>query len=117
MNVPGRIVYLPNRDNAFVTSAKVTSYLLSENHPTGHSKARFFRLMGFDEDSAPQLLKGLLKIARRDSVVETEDTEHGVKYVVEGVLETPTRRKIYIRTVWIIDTGQEAPRFVTAYPR
>lgn len=117
MNEPNRIVYLPNRDSAFIASAKVTNYLLSENHPSGQSKARFFRIMGFDEDSASQLLKGLLEIARRDRVVGTEDTEHGVKYVVEGVLETPMRRKVYIRTVWIIDTGQETPRFVTAYPR
>jgi hypothetical protein len=34
---------------------------------------------------------------------------HGVKYVVECSLETPDRRNPCLRSVWIIETGQDCP--------
>ena len=36
-------------------------------------------------------------------------------YVIEGTLETKTKRKVRIRTIWIIEEHQHNPRFVTAY--
>ena len=39
------------------------------------------------------------------------------EYVPLGRLETPTRKTPWVRTIWIIDRGQEAPRLVTAYPQ
>jgi hypothetical protein len=41
---------------------------------------------------------------------------HGDKYIIEGVLETPRGTSPRIRTVWILETGETHPRFVTAYP-
>jgi hypothetical protein len=40
----------------------------------------------------------------------------GVTYLIEGLLETPSGRKPHVRTIWLIETGQVAPRFITAYP-
>jgi hypothetical protein len=37
-------------------------------------------------------------------------------YTIEGVLETPDGRNPYVRTVWTVEIGSDAPRFVTAYP-
>lgn len=36
--------------------------------------------------------------------------------ICEGELETPSGRRLGVRTIWIIDRGQERPRLVTAYP-
>ncbi len=49
-------------------------------------------------------------------IKKTEDTPFGKRFVLEGILQTPDDRKPQVRTVWFIDTGQEIPRFVTAYP-
>jgi hypothetical protein len=50
--------------------------------------------------------------------VENACSVHGEKYVVEGWLSAHTEesRQRLVRTVWIIDSGREAPRLVTAYP-
>jgi hypothetical protein len=37
-------------------------------------------------------------------------------YLIEGPLETPSGRKPRVRIIWLIETGQVAPRFITAYP-
>jgi hypothetical protein len=107
---------LPNAELAEINPAKIGAYLLSETHPVGRSKARFFREAGFDESTIDLLSRGLLHIARTQEVVETSATVHGLKYVVEGGLDAPTGRRLRLRTVWIVDRGQERPRFVTAYP-
>ena len=107
---------LPHADLAEVNPTKIGAYLLSEAHPVGRSKARFFREAGFDESTIDLLTRGLLHIARTREVVETSATVHGLKYVLEGELEAPTGRRLRLRTIWIVDRGQERPRFVTAYP-
>jgi hypothetical protein len=45
-----------------------------------------------------------------------EQQPHGIKYIIEEVLEAPRGASPRIRTVWILETGETAPRFVTAYP-
>ncbi len=107
---------LPHAELAEVNPTKVGAYLLSETHPVGKSKARFFREAGFDESTIDLLSRGLLQIARTQEIVETSATVHGVKYILEGELEAPTGRRLRLRTVWIVDRGHEHPRFVTAYP-
>lgn len=46
----------------------------------------------------------------------TEETPFGTRYVIEGPLIAPNGRELQIRTVWFIEEGSRAPRFVTAYP-
>jgi len=40
----------------------------------------------------------------------------GKKYIIEGFLETPNKTIIKVRTIWVIETKESNPRFVTAYP-
>lgn len=107
---------LPNAAHAYVPPEKLTGYLLSPSHPVGGSKARFFHLVGYDEIRAGELEAGLLSIARSEEVVDTVPSPHGVKYIVDGALDTPTGNAVRVRTVWIVERGSERPRFVTAYP-
>jgi uncharacterized protein DUF6883 len=107
---------LRHAELAEVNPTKIGEYLLSETHPVGRSKARFFREAGFDESTIDLLSRGLFQIARTQEVVETSATVHGLKYVLEGELEAPTGRRLRLRTIWIVDQGQDRPRFVTAYP-
>jgi hypothetical protein len=107
---------LPNRNRAYVPREKLTNYLLSETHPVGKSKAKFFRALGFDDSQVGQLEQELLAIAHSQQVDEEEATPHGVKYAIEGPLHTPGGNVVRIRTVWIVEGNETNPRFVTAYP-
>ena len=40
----------------------------------------------------------------------------GQKYEVRGELVGPNGRRAWIVSVWIILVGEQAPRFVTAFP-
>ena len=107
---------LPHPELAEVNPTKIEAYLLSETHPVGRSKARFFREADFDESTIDLLSRGLLLIARSQQVAETSATVHGLKYVLESELDAPTGRRLRLRTVLVVDRGQERPRFVAAYP-
>jgi hypothetical protein len=45
-----------------------------------------------------------------------EASPFGTRYVIEGIISTPDGRAPFIRAVWFIETGEQIPRFVTAYP-
>jgi hypothetical protein len=107
---------LPHREQAFIQPDKLTRYLLSENHRVGRSKAKFFRGLGFNDANVSLLEKVLLAIAYEQEVMETVTTRHGIKYVMTGVINTPSNRAVSVLTVWIVDVGEQSPRFVTARP-
>ena len=107
---------LPNKFHAYVSISKITDYLLSETHIVGRSKARFFRSFGFDETNVSEFVQGLIHIAKTELVSEITETIYGKKYVIDGELETPNDNMIHLRTVWIIETGDDVPKLVTAYP-
>ena len=108
---------LPNRDQAYLPAAKLRDYLLSPTHAVGRTKAKFFGEFGFNKSNVGSLESGLLAIARIEDVTDVTTTPYGVKYVVDGSLPTPMGIEVKVRTVWIIETGEERPRFVTAHPR
>lgn len=107
---------LPQGSLAIIPLQKLTDYLLSENHPIGGSKATFFRRCGFDDSNVDLFVKGLRAIAREKNTVDIVASPHGTKYVVDGELETPRGSSVTVRTIWILERGQDRPRFVTAYP-
>jgi hypothetical protein len=107
---------LPNAHLAAVPEAKVTRYLLNPAHPAGGSKATFFLRFGFTAARWQQLADALLRHARENEVVETEQTRHGTRYAVDGPLTAPDGTVLNVRSAWYIDPGSETPRFVTAHP-
>ena len=107
---------LPNWEDAYVPEAKLLEYLLSETHPVGRWKARFLAAFGFDKTNVAVLEQNLLALAHDQEVIETIPSVYGTKYVIDGTLQTPTGNPLQVRTVWVIDTGQNRPRLVTAYP-
>jgi hypothetical protein len=107
---------LPNKAKAQVALEKIVDYLLSETHPVGKSKAKYFRSHGFDDQNADLLAEGLLKIAKGSDVERSESSLFGVKYILSGELQTPTGDRLRVKTIWIIEKENGYPRFVTAYP-
>ncbi len=107
---------LPNRYEAYIPLPKLTDYLLSTVHTVGKSKAKFFMAVGFKIAEAAVLEEVLLEIAYNERVVHIENMSFGTKYVIDGSVKAPLGEPISVRTVWIIETGKDRPRFVTAYP-
>ena len=108
---------LPNRHLAYVPEAKITQYLLNLSHPKGRGKARVFRGRGYDESNVRDFIGELLGIAQTNPVSDVLEFPNGVHYVVYGVIRTPDDGAMLLRTIWRIDAGQNAPRFISAYPR
>jgi hypothetical protein len=107
---------LPNAGSATVPERKVTHYLLNPAHPVGGSKAAFFLRFGFTVAEWERLAEALLRHARENKVMETENTKHGIRYVVDGPLLAPDGKNLNVRSAWYIHPGGDAPRFVTAHP-
>ena len=107
---------LPNGQRALIPIPKISEYLLSESHIVGRVKARYFRRLGYRSENPDVLVTALALIAERDPVRESVETAHGTKYIVDGGLQTPSGAHARIRTIWIIESNQDAPRVVTAYP-
>lgn len=107
---------LPNADRAIVPERKVTEYLLSESHPDGRGKARFFSAYGFAISCWQALAAALRRHAAEHRVVEAVGTVFGTRYGVDGILHTPTGRTPRVRVVWFTERGEEVPRLVTAFP-
>ena len=107
---------LPNRERAYVAQEKITLYLLSHRNPRARGKARFFSAFGFRIERWRDLADALKVHGATHEVTETLEVDGGVKYVVDGVLDTPDGRNPLVRTVWMVDAGNSVPRFITAYP-
>ena len=107
---------LPNAENSRVEPAKITGYLLADEHPKGGSKARFLVKFGFNRAQWQVLERALLAQAANHDVTAIDETQHGLMYVINGAIETPDGRNPQIRTVWIIRYGDDSPRFVRARP-
>jgi len=107
---------LPHRENAYVPAAKLADYLLSETHPVGRLKSRFFRSAGFHEANLGLLEQQLLALAHKTEVQGLVESPYGRKFIIAGNLQTPAGLRVAVRTVWLLETGDVRPRLITAYP-
>ena len=108
-------VRIPNADSALIEDSKLREYLLATEHPVGRYKARFFRALGYTRDNAERLEADLRQVLKNE-VEDIVEIEFGTKYVIRGHLVAPAGTTTAIVTVWIILTGEDAPKLVTAYP-
>ncbi len=75
---------LPNNREAVVSERKITGYLLSEDHPVGKAKAKFFKSLGYSRENIRQICDALVSIAVFNEVTETIGTPYGMKYIIDG---------------------------------
>ncbi len=108
---------LPNSHSALVERGKITEYLLNPEHPDNGGKAAFFAALGFDRDAWQTFAAALRKLALTTPVSRKMETVHGIKYIVDGEIESPLDKTASVRTIWIVDAGTDFPRLVTAYPQ
>jgi hypothetical protein len=108
---------LPHLENAYVPEAKIVKYLLNLEHKQGgKDKAVFFMRFGFTIEAWEALAQALLAHAAAYEVASMSEKSGVTNYAIEGALDTPDQRQPLVRTVWVLEEGSNAPRFVTAYP-
>lgn len=107
---------LPNAARAAVPQQKITGYLLSFSHRDGRGKALFFSRFGFSVSAWRTLATALQQHALDHEVSKVADSPFGTRYVIEGTIVTPDKRNPLVRSIWFIETGEDTPHFVTAYP-
>ena len=76
----------------------------------------FFLAFGYAPENWGIFRDALIEHARTYDVAKIEDSYYGRRYLIEGKLDSPTGRVREIRVVWFIETGEQSPRLVTAYP-
>jgi hypothetical protein len=108
---------MPNAERAVVEREKIVDYLLNPKHPDNGGKAAFFLGFGYNQHEWAALAAALCRLAVATEPAQSVETVHGIKYVLDGRLETPTGKAPMVRTIWIVDRGFDRPRLVTAYPR
>lgn len=107
---------IPNADRAVIEPAKLHGYLLSDSHPVGRFKAAFFLGLGYSSEAWRQLESDLRSQHLAQDAMPEERGPHGQKYLIRAPLVGPSGRAGEVVSVWVIRTGGDVPRFVTAYP-
>jgi hypothetical protein len=106
---------IPHAERAILDIRKIADYCLSSTHPRGRHKARVFReALGIGHGDAQWLREALLDGVRRVDAVELANDDIGDRWRVD----VPIRRQdklVVVRTVWIVRSGEEVPRFVTCW--
>lgn len=97
-----------------IDESKVVDYLLS--HSNGQGKAAFFLAFGFKAEAWTVLADALKEQARNNAVTSRIESLYGVRYSVDGELQTPRGRCPKVRTVWMLEPGSIELRLITAHP-
>jgi hypothetical protein len=106
---------LPNGDRAILDLRKLTDYCLNPAHPRGRHKARVFRdSLDRDRADASDLRARLLYAAANEAAAPLPGDAWGDRWQIDVTVSRQGRRAM-LRTVWIVRSGDEIPRFVTCW--
>ncbi|MFU8789358.1 MAG: DUF6883 domain-containing protein [Methylobacter sp.] len=102
--------------NHLIDIKKLRDYCLSTQHPEGCHKARvFLSALGMTSADAEKLREILLIAATvNNEVFMTGTDQYGCRYIFD-VLVTWNNREAFVRSAWIIKTGENFPRLVSCY--
>ena len=106
---------MPNADHAIIEQGKLEGYLLSEVHPVGRFKARFFAGLGFTADNWRELDAALRSQHLPESATPGPFDAFGQSFTIRAILKGPGG-SAPVTSVWFVRTGEAVARFVTAYP-
>lgn len=94
---------------------EATRVLALTQHPVGRFKAPFFQALGYSSENWRQLEVDLRTQHLSQDVRLEGQTPYGRKYSIHATLVGPSGSSADMVSVWIVRTGDELPRFVTAY--
>ena len=105
---------LPNAHLAVIAPEKLHGYALNPAHPRGGPKARVFAsALGYTRENWHELAAAIREALPEHPAVERQKAG-GREFAVDLHLVGPGGRAM-VRTGWMIDEGQDAPRLTTLY--
>jgi len=107
---------LPDYEKAIIDPSKIKNYILSPAHPVGRFKAAFFQSMGYTQGNWQQLLDDIRQYHLTGEAEPVEKTGYGQKYIIKSATKGPNGKIVLLRSVWIVLSGEDTPRFITIYP-
>jgi len=106
---------LPNAGRAELDLRKLEEYCLNRLHPRGRHKARVFQeALGIGRSQAVWLKAQLLAALTEAEATALETDDYGRRWRVDIRL-TRQNRQAVIRSLWLMRTGEEVPRFITCW--
>jgi hypothetical protein len=106
---------MPNADRAVLDLRKIADYCLNPLHPRGRHKARVFRdALELNHEDAAWLRMALLDGLSRNDAIELSSDDLGNRWRVDMPV-TRHNKSVVVRTVWIVRSGEQLPRFVTCW--
>jgi hypothetical protein len=107
--------FLPHGDEAILDIRKIEDYCLNASHPRGRHKARVFReALNLQRGDASWLRDVLLGAARRGEALQIGERTWGSQWRIDVTIRRQSKSAV-VRTVWIVRTGENVPRFVTCW--
>lgn len=107
---------IPNAAQAIIEPMKLHGYLLSRTHPVGRFKAPFFESLGYSAEEWSRLEADSRAQHLPREATSADATRYGQQDEIRASLVGPANRSAGVVSVWIVRTGENVPRFVTAYP-
>ena len=106
---------LPNAHSAIFDLRKLQDYCLNPRHPRGKHKARVFQsALGVEREDAEELRDRILAALGEQECVSGDCDDYGRRYIVD-IEWQKGEQNAKIRTMWIIKTGEDTPRFTSCY--
>ena len=102
--------------DAIIPLEKLNRYVLSPTHPDGRAKAQYLAQLGYSEGDGPRLETDLREQHLSREARPGKLSPYGQKYEILGPLAGPNGATAWVRTVWIVRVGENAPRLVTLVP-
>jgi hypothetical protein len=106
---------LPHGDRAILDIRKIEDYGLSTSHPRGRHKARVFReALDIERGDGSWLRDVLLAAARSCEASQVATDAWGTHWGLDVTVRRHGKSAV-VRTIWIVLTGEDVPRFVTCW--
>lgn len=111
----GGVMRLPNGHRATGILEKLVAYSLNVDDELGRHKARTFEsALGVTLDDAPRLAVAIAAAAATAEAIDQGPTPFGHRYRMDFRMTTAIGTA-WIRTGWIVRTGEDFPRLTTCY--
>jgi hypothetical protein len=102
--------------DAIIPAEKLRDYLLSPTHPDGRGKAEYLARLGYSQGEWTRLEVDLRDQHLSREAKASRTSPFGQKYEILGPLTGPNGASAWVRTIWIILTGEKQARLVTLIP-
>lgn len=90
---------------------------LPQNNSYTNSKAKFFNSFGFTMENPSRFVDSIKSHPVTARLDEEPLSMWGRRFVFICNIDTPSGKRVCIKSVWQVNVGQARPRLITAYPQ